>query len=391
MTEGTIVAWLKAEGETVKAQEPLLVVETDKVTLEVESPASGILLKILHQAGSTLPLETVLAYIGDPTEDLPPLGSVSDAAITVSRESAPSPAAVESSAPQDRSQPTAPIKVSPIAKKLAAQHQLDLSQIKGSGPEGRIVEADIQRALQERTAKIDSNAWLSSAIPYEDTPLNNLRKTTALRMEKSFSSIPHFYLKSKVNFQPIIALRHQLEPDFSAEDLHLTYTDFLLFAAAQTLLQHPLMNAHKLNAESTRLFKSVGLGFAVAIEDGLVVPVIHQAEKLTLKEICRQRTDLAQKAKQKTLSLQEMQAATFTVSNLGMYGIEEFYPIINPPQSAILAVGSITDQPVLVGDSTAWQPFATLVLAVDHRVADGVDAARFLQDLRHRLEKADWN
>jgi len=393
MTEGTIVSWLKKEGDSVKPQEPLFMVETDKVTLEVESPAGGILLKILHQAGETLPLEAVLAYIGKAGEELPHLES------QIKPQLAPRSAGFDSQSllPEDDSssklsQSTLLIKASPIAKKLAAQYHLDLGQIKGSGPDGRIVEADVRRAIEEQAGAAASEQSTLSITDYEDIPLNNLRKITAQRMEKSFSSIPHFYLKTQANLQRLLDLRSQLKPAVEAEGIHLTYTDLFLFAAAQTLPHHPLLNAHKLDTDHTRVFKTVNLGVAVAVEDGLVVPVIHQAEKLSLIELCRQRNDLIQKAKAQQLTPQAISDATFTLTNLGMYGVEEFYPIINPPQSAILAVGAITEKLIAKQNTPAgWQPSVTLVLAVDHRVTDGVEAANFLQDLRTNLEQANWN
>jgi len=393
MTEGTIVSWLKAEGDPVNPQEPLFIVETDKVTLEVESPAGGILLKILHQTGETLPLETLLAYIGEAGEKLPsPESQITPtlAANSAPRDSHPSPAEGDSSFKLPQS--TSPIKASPIAKKLATQHNIDLSQIKGSGPDGRIIEADVRKAIEEKLGTPALEHSTPSIAEYEDIPINNLRKITAQRMEKSFSSIPHFYLKTQANLQRLLELRARLKPVYESDGLHLTYTDLFLFAVAQTLPHHPLLNAHKIKPDHTRIFKTVNLGVAVAVEGGLVVPVIHQAEKLSLIELCRQRNDLTQKAKTKQLTPQALSDATFTLTNLGMFGVEEFYPIINPPQSAILAVGAISEKLIAMqGAPAGWQPTVALVLAVDHRVADGVEAANFLQDLRINLEQANWN
>jgi pyruvate dehydrogenase E2 component (dihydrolipoamide acetyltransferase) len=422
MTEGTIVRWLKEEGQVVQPGEPLLEIETDKVTLEVEAPAGGTLLKILVEAGETVPLTHLIGYIGRPDEPLP-------AVVEAGLRPAPTPA--PTSAPTTASSPAEPpLKVSPIARRLAQEHQIDLATIVGRGPQGRIVEADVQAAIQARQAvppvkaspiakklarehnidlagvrgsgpegrivEADIQRLIAAgqaeepfSVPYELYSPAATRRLAARRLAESFQTAPHFYLRVELVAGRLVELRQRLLPELEAKlGLRLTYTDLLLRALALTLPDHPLLNASWV-AGQIRTFTEVHLGVAIAAEQGLVVGVIHRAEALSLAEIAEARARLAGKARQGKLAPPDVAGGTFTLTNLGMFGIDDFMPILNPPQSAILAAGAIAERPVGENGQLVLRPTLCLSLAIDHRVADGVDGARFLADLRTLLERPD--
>ena len=380
MTEGRILDWLKHEGEPVRVGEPLLVVETDKVALDVEASASGALLKILHPAGDVVPLGTVIAFIGEPGEPLPQAPPSEPAAQENQAEATILPPAP----PAAPAQPAPPVRVSPLARKLAAEHGIDLSTLHGSGPAGRIVEEDVRAVITAAAAAVTPPSAPDEA-PYRDLPLSAVRRTSARRMAESARSAPHFYLTIEAVVAHLAGLLRSLQPDFAARlGVHLTYTDFFLRALALTLPHHPLLNAAA-GDETVRCFTTVNLALAIAAPDGLVAPVIRSIEALSLEEIARRRMELAEKARSRRLTPDDLTRATFTLTNLGMYGVDEFAPILNPPQSAILAVGAVSERPVGEGGQVVLRPTVRLTLAVDHRVADGVDAALFLKELRALL------
>lgn len=380
MTEGRILDWLKREGEPVRAGEPLLVVETDKVALDVEASASGLLLKILHPVGDVVPLGTVIAFIGEPGEPLPEV-LPPEPAIQEHQAEATILSPAPPSAP---SQPALPLKVSPLARKLAAEHGIDLYSLHGSGPAGRIVEEDVRAAIHA-AAGAATPPPSPAEVPYRDLPLSAVRHTSARRMAESARSAPHFYLTIEVVVARLAELLRSLQPDYAARlGIHITYTDFFLRALALTLPKHPLLNAAA-GIETVRCFTTIHLALAMATPEGLVAPVIHSIETLDLEGIARRRTELAEKARSRRLTPDDLSQATFTLTNLGMYGVDSFAPILNPPQSAILAVGAVSERPVGEGGQMVLRPTVHLTLAVDHRAADGVDGALFLKDLRHLL------
>jgi pyruvate dehydrogenase E2 component (dihydrolipoamide acetyltransferase) len=383
MTEGKIMRWVKKEGDTVTAGETLFIVETDKVTLEVEATASGTVLKTFYKVGDTVPLETVIAYIGQPGEEpvqAPHPAERPGSSLPEAKSLAVLPAAQENQA-------AGPIKISPLAKKLAAVNGVDLAKVKGSGPQGRIVEEDIRSYLNLSGKE---QAALGNPAGAKDIPLTHIRRVSAQRMSESFHTAPHFYLRSETNLSGLVELRKKLQQTFEKETgLHPTYTDFFLRALALTLPRHPLLNATWLDDTTIRCFEHINLGLAVAGGDGLLVGVIHDADRLSLAEIIRQRTSLIEKARANSLTLEEMSGATFTLTNLGMYGVDEFFPILNPPQSAILAVGAVSERPVGEGGGVVLRPTVRMTLAVDHRVADGADGALFLKDFQGLLTSLD--
>jgi pyruvate dehydrogenase E2 component (dihydrolipoamide acetyltransferase) len=384
MDEGTILSWLKSEGDTVRAGEALLSVETDKVAIDVEAPAEGTLLKILIPVGATVPLGEILAFIGEPGEAVP-----------MAIRSTPEAAALAAPAAQNRTiesvaTPSAgPLKVSPIARKLAEENNIDLSGIQGSGPQGRIVEADIRAILSARERTAPSQA-MTLGIAYKIQPLTAVRKVTALRLSESFRTIPHFYLSVEVNVASLVMLRDELSRRYDSQPgIHLTHTDLLLKALALTLPRHPMLNAAYYKESEIKIYTEINPGVAIATEHGLVVGVFHHADRMSLGEIARRRHSLAAKAQERQLTPQDISGGTFTLTNLGMYGVDDFSAIINPGQSAILAVGAIRERPVAEAGQLALRPTLRMTLAVDHRVADGAAGALFLKDIRAILETPD--
>lgn len=392
MTEGTILNWFKKEGELVRAGEPLFEVETDKVALEVNAAASGTVLKILAEAGTTAPLSEVIAYIGEPgemvAEDQTPPPVKEEDAIA----SPPQPeAGVGPAEPLTNGEER--LKVSGLARRLAREQGVDISTLQGTGPQGRIVEADILRAIEARkgvgAAPGQPAGPAFAESPFELRLLNSVRKLAARRMSESFQSAPHFYLGVELNVGKLVTLRDNLLVYVDArQGVRITYTDFLLRALALALPGHPLLNA-AWDGEQVRVYSQVHLGVAIATDSGLVVGVIHQAERLRLEELARQRAALSDRARAGKLAPDDVAGGTFTLTNLGMYAIDDMIPILNPPQSAILGAGAIVERPVGENGQVVLRPTLRLTLSVDHRVADGADAAQFMKDLRQLLEEPE--
>ena len=381
MDEGTILNWLKREGETVRAGEALLAVETDKVAIDVEAPAEGTLLKILVPEGATVPLGEILAFIGEPGEALPVPGEPSSEPAPLDTPPSQARSIESASTPA-----TGPIKVSPIARKLAQENDIDLTTIQGSGPQGRIVEADIRLILSGREMAAPPPA-ATPEIAYRLQSLTPVRKVTALRLSESFRTIPHFYLSVEFNVGAMVKLHAELSLRTDAEPgIHLTHTDLLLKALALTLPRHPMLNAAYYNESEVKVYTDINPGVAIATEQGLVVGVLQHADRMPLEEITRRRHSLATKAQERRLTPQDISGGTFTLTNLGMYGVDDFSAIINPGQSAILAVGAIRERPVAIDGQLALRPTLRMTMAVDHRVADGALGGLFLKDLRTVLE-----
>jgi pyruvate dehydrogenase E2 component (dihydrolipoamide acetyltransferase) len=424
MEEGSIVRWLKAEGDTVEKGELLFEVQTDKVVMEVESPASGILGKILVGEDETVPIAQVVAYITEPGEEvpesLPDATSAGPAVGAVGRaEPAVSKAGPILATPAARrlardegidlcgvtgtgkkgmivkgdvttvlagaqtvaagaELPDPRPKASPAARRVARERGIALEKVPGSGPGGRIVEQDVlDFATGEVKTVVDEERLV---------PLSPIQKLMAERMSESFSVAPHFYLGLEVNAAALVELRQRLLPICQMRaDVRLTFTDLLVKLVGTTLHDHPYANA-TWEKGRIRLYGEVNVGLATAVDDGLVVPVIRNADRLSLTEIAGVRSALASKAVEGSLSLDEVTGGTFTLTNLGMLGVDVFQAIINPPQSAILATGRIAERPVVENGQVLARPTIHLTLSVDHRVLDGATGARFLQDLRHVIE-----
>jgi pyruvate dehydrogenase E2 component (dihydrolipoamide acetyltransferase) len=381
MESGTVVRWLKQEGERVEKGEPLYELDTEKVTQEVEADASGVLLKISVQEGE-VPVGQTIAVIGEEGEDVPE-AEVAEAP----REVAPAePEKVPVAEPQrEAPQPATTdgrVKASPLARRIARERGIELAQVRGTGPEGRIVAEDVERAV---AGPAPAAAPAAAAAEPEVEQLTSIRKTIARRLTKAWEA-PVFQLVMSADMTRAQELRERLVELTREGETKPTVSDVLTKVCAAALLRHPKVNAHYADETVTR-FSTADVGMAVATDRGLVVPVIRGAERLTLAEIAAARADLVTRAREAKLQQADLDGGTFTISNLGMYGIEQFVAVLNPPQVAILAVGAIEEKPVIVDGDLEINPRMTLTLTCDHRALDGSVAAEFLGTVRALLEE----
>ncbi len=399
MTEGKVLKWLKNEGEKVDSGEALVEIETDKVDMEVESMASGVLRKVLVQPGQTVPVGQMLAIIGKAEEDISSLISANGGAPTakppakaqetpVPSQQAPQPA-VAGPAPQPV--PAAPaeaggrILASPLARRIAREAGLDLAVIQGSGPGGRIIRRDVESATAASAPRRAPGPQLvPQGADYRDEPLSQMRKTIAQRLAQSLGPVPHFYLTIEVDMKKAKELResaNKLNPD-----LKLTYNDIIVKACAVALTQHPDVNA-SYTGNAIRYHNRIHLGVAVALEGGgLITPVVRDCNFKTLQQISAESKDLIARARTRKLKPEEYVGSTFSVSNLGMMGVMEFSAVINPPEGAILAIGAVMEKPVVENGQIAVGYRCRMTLSCDHRVVDGATGAKFLQTLQQILE-----
>lgn len=403
MEEGTVATWLKKVGDTVEEGDILAEIETDKATMEFESFYSGTLLHIGIQEGQSAPVDDVLAIIGPAGTDVSAVlsggNSAAPAAQAVASAPAAAPAAV--SVPAEASSQTVQttstsggrVLASPLAKRIAAEKGIDLSQLKGSGENGRIIRRDLEgvTASQPASAPVPSAATAPSAPAVqplvgqesvESVKNSQMRKVIAKRLSESKFTAPHYYLTIEVEMDEAKAARSSMN---ELPDTKVSFNDMVLKACAMALLKHKQVNT-TWKDDHTLFNHHVHLGVAVAVEDGLVVPVIRHADQLSLSNIGAQVKDMAGRARTKKLTPAEMEGSTFTVSNLGMFGIEEFTSIINQPNSAILSVGAIVEKAVVRDGQIAIRSMMKLTLACDHRTVDGATGAQFLQTLKTYLE-----
>jgi pyruvate dehydrogenase E2 component (dihydrolipoamide acetyltransferase) len=403
MDGATFVEWLKDEGSPVEKGEPLFIILTDKANIEIEAPASGILAGVRAQPGDEIPVTEVIAYIVGPGESLPaaagprPVAAPSADAPTVAQV-APEPVAV-APAPVPSGRGNTRIRATPVARRLAAEMGIDLAQVNGRGPRGRVHKADVL-AFAERRERESAQACEASAlgvsaahVPLPDArrketiPLAGPRKIIADRMVYSAFTAPHINLSLRVDMSEAVRLRARLlEPLRAKTGERLSFTAILARAVAAVLPRHPYLNG-SLDGEQIILWDDVHLGIAMSVDDYLIVPVIREAQNRNLEQITVELGDLTERGRTRRLTPAEMAGSTFTISNLGMFGIESFTAIVNPPESAILAVGKIVDTPVGVAEGQVTvRPLMSLTICVDHRVVDGAAAARFLSDLKDTLE-----
>jgi pyruvate dehydrogenase E2 component (dihydrolipoamide acetyltransferase) len=404
MTEGTVIAWRKQVGDTVEVGELLLEIETDKAVMEQDSFFEGVLLYIGVNAGDTVPVDSVLCVIGEEGED--PHAAIA----AVSGGSAKTAAKVEEpvqasiTAVENPTSNEDRVKASPLAKKMAEDAGLSLVSISGSGDHGRIIKRDIEAALEQKTSKIAAShpvqqvvapvaptptppppppaAFGDGQASYEDIVVTGMRKTIARRLGESKFSAPHFYLTIKVNMDNASTIRTQLN-EFSP--VKISFNDLVVKSAAMALREHPAINSSWLG-DHIRVNKVYNVGVAVAVEEGLLVPVIKHADMKSLSQIANEVRVFAGKAKDRKLSANDMSGNTFTISNLGMFGIEEFTAIINSPDACIMAVGAIIDTPVVAGGEIKVAKIMSVTLSCDHRVVDGASGAKFLQTFKAILE-----
>jgi pyruvate dehydrogenase E2 component (dihydrolipoamide acetyltransferase) len=384
MESGTIVRWLKSEGEPVEKGEPLFELDTDKVTQEVEAEAAGVLLKIAVAEGE-VPVGQTVAFIGAEGEDVPEVESAAAPARAPETPSNSLLQAKEEPAPTPEASENGRLKASPLARRLARERGIDLATLRGTGPEGRIVAEDVERAEAAPPVAAPASNRLLQAAPsgeVERVPLSNVRKTIARRLTEAWQ-IPVFQLQTSADMTRVNALVARLrERD---PDVRVTVTDVLTKVSAQALMRHREVNA-EFTEDEILLHPSANVGLAVAVPQGLVVPVIRSAERLSLTEIARVRADLVGRAREAKLRAEDIEGGTFTISNLGMYAVESFTAVLNPPQAAIVAVGATEERVVPADGGTAVRPMVTLTGTFDHRAVDGAPAAAFLQTLKESLE-----
>jgi len=416
MEEGRLVKWLKNEGDQVKNGETLAEVETDKAIMELVARGEGVLRKRLLNENDAAPVGQLIAVIAAPDENIDAL--VSGAGGGAAAPAAPAPASAAAKAtetpaaapaqekvasappaappPARPAAPPAPaasgngggrMRSSPLARRMASESGLDLQAVQGSGPGGRIIKRDIEAAVASGGARQQPSAAIPDSrfpIPdFRDTPLTQIRKTIARRLSESIGPIPTFYLTAEFDMERVAEMRTAMAA--LGDEFKVSFNDIVLKAVATALAQHPEVNAHWLG-DKIRYFNRVHLGMAVAIEDGLITPVIFDADRKRMSEISREARELAKRARERKLKPEEYTGSTFSVSNLGMFGIDQFTAIINPPEVGILAIGALEEKPVVVDGELAHRKRMRVTMSCDHRVVDGALGARFLQTLRRLIE-----
>ncbi len=362
MKTGTVIQWFKREDETVQKGEPLVEVLSEKITYDVEAPASGILRKILAEEGLDVPVDKAIGLIGSAEEPIPHE--------TVEPESTPESVTTAPTVPKSE-EISERVLASPAAKRLAKELNVDLNQVKGTGPEGRVVEGDVKSFAEQLSGK---------PRVQEVIPMVGIRKTTAERLSLSARTAPHSTVVMEVDMSNAARIHRETGG---------SYTEMLVKAVALALREHRIINA-TLDGEQIKVFEDVNVGLAVASEKGLVVPVVRDADTKTLTEVASVLQTLVEKARRGELTKDDVTGGTFTVTNLGMYGVDVFIPIINPPETAILGVGRVVDKPVAVDGQVTVRPMMQLSLAYDHRVVDGAPAAQFLQSVKKILETGSF-
>ena len=388
MESGTIVRWLKQEGDKVEKGETLYELDTEKVTQEVEAEASGTLLKILAGEGEEIAVGKRIAVIGEEGEEVPDAGEAAqEVDEDAQEEGSPGPAlederergreadAEQVTEAKEPAHADGRVKASPLARRIARERNIDLRSLIGTGPEGRVVAEDVERA-----AATPAHATAGAApLEAEVVQLTSLRRTIAKRLTKAWEA-PAFEISMSADMTRSLALRERLR------DQKVTVTDVLTKLCASALLRHREVNAHFVD-EELRIFPSAHVGLAVATERGLVVPVQQAADKKSLVQLAANRSALVGRAREGKLSREDLEGGTFTISNLGMYGVEQFIAVLNPPQAAILAVGAIEERPVAEDGELVVRPMMSLTLTCDHRAIDGAKAAEFLREVKALLEE----
>jgi len=402
MTEGVIAAWQKNIGDAVKKGDVLADIETDKATMELESYKDGVLLYQGASAGEKIQVNDLLCIIGPAGMNIDAIIAASKGGATVASApvAAPAAPAVQAATPVAAAPTVAEVAVvndgrilaSPLAKKLAADKGIDLKYVKGTGDNGRITKADVDSYTPTATAPAAQAPAKAAAAPvvvatgvesYEEVPVSQMRKTIARRLSESLFTAPHFYLTMSINMDAAVTARVKLNENAKVK---ISFNDMVLKATSLALKQHPKVNSSWLG-DKIRYNHHVNIGVAVAVEEGLLVPVVRFADSLSLSQIGAQVKDFAQKAKDKKLQPADWEGSTFTISNLGMFGIDEFTAIINPPDACILAVGGISQEPVVKNGAVVPGNVMKVTLSCDHRVVDGATGAAFLQTLKSFLEE----
>jgi pyruvate dehydrogenase E2 component (dihydrolipoamide acetyltransferase) len=421
MEEGQLSRWLKKEGDKVSMGEPLAEIDTDKATMEMQALGNGVLRKILIQEGESAPLGQLIAIIGEPDEDISsiaaeaPIKAPAEAAAapTEKKEEAEEPtptkpADAETNAGGNGSkaavsvpQPaTGRLIVSPLAARMAAESGIDLRSVNGSGPGGRIIKRDVEGLIGEQGASAQpavapkprqlravpspaQKSAITAASAYRDEPASEIRRTIAKRLVTSLGPVPHFFLTTEIEMDRAAEMRgsiNALDPE-----LKISINDIIIKVAAAALLQHPQVNA-SFQDKVVRYYEHADIGVAVAIEEGLITPIIRSADQKSLGEIASEVRELAGRARERKLKPEEYMGASFSISNLGMFGIDEFTAVINPPEGAILAIGAMSPKPVVRDNEIVVRQMMRATMSCDHRVIDGATGAKFLQTFKKILE-----
>ena len=402
MEEGQLVQWLKSEGDEVSNGDILAEIETDKATMELVARGDGILRKIFIEAGGTAPVGSVIAVIALGDEDISSIeghsgGATVTAVADAPDKQVPAKPAAQAPVPSQPAKPAPPptaaaagnggrVKASPLARRLAEEMGVDISLVQGSGPGGRVVKRDVEAAKAAGVPAPSVAAWVPDGAEYEDVPTSQMRKAIAKRLVTSIGPVPTFYLTVDVDMARVIEARESINAMLEKDGLKISINDLVLKAVAGALRRHPECNA-QWHESYVRRFNSVHLGVAVAVEDGLITPIVRDAHGKGIARISAEVRELAGRAREKKLKPEEYTGATFSVSNLGMFGIHEFTAIINPPEAGILAVGGIEETPVVVAGQVVVRPRMRITMSCDHRVIDGAQGSRFLQTLRAMLEE----
>ena len=421
MEEGVLVSWLVEEGAKVSAGDIIAQVETDKATMDLEVYDDGVLLKRVSQEGAAVPIGGLIAVLGEEGEDISdvlaryrgdgapgkgepePGKSAPDAAESKKEpesKKGPGESKKEEAREQAAEAPSvggdgavagtdARLKASPLARRIAADKDVDLSAVKGSGPEGRIIKRDVEAALEKKGVAVAAAPAARGEGGYEAIPISQMRKTIARRLGESKFTSPHFYLNVEIDMERTIEARASINAAAEASNRpKVSFNDLIVKACAMALRLHPAVNASWLEKEGQmRRYNDIHVAVAVAIDDGLVTPVIRNADRKGLAQIAGESQDLSSRARERKLDLEEMEGSTFTTSNLGMLGIDDFTAIINPPNACILAIGAIRDVPVVKNGAVVPGKRMVVTLSCDHRIVDGATGARFLATVKQFLEE----
>lgn len=390
MKEGRITKWLKNEGDKISSGTEIAECETDKSNLAIEAYDDGVLLKILVKAGDTAPVGSTIAWIGKPGEKVPdappaaaPAPQAPAAAPVVAAPVAPTPKAPSPPAPAQPQAPAGRLRASPLAKKIAATQGLDLGAVHGSGPNGRIVRRDVEAALQSRPASSAQGFARAPGVrlPPQHLPVTQMRKVIAQRLTEVKPGVPHFYLNVDIEMDRAL----QLKDEAKEKELKVSVNDIIVKAVAVAVRRFPRVN-QVFAGDVIQQLQNVDVGVAVAIEDGLITPIVKDADQKGLVEIAAEVRDLAERARKKALKPDEYTGGSITVSNLGMFGIDSFIAVINPPQASILAVGKVEPKVVVRDGQMVIRQMMSMTFSGDHRVVDGAVGAQFLQIVRELLE-----
>lgn len=384
MKEGTVSIWNKRVGDTVEKGELIASINSEKIEMELEAPADGSILEITVQEGQGVPPGTVIGYIGQPNEQVPE-AKAPDEEQKAEKEIAATVAEAEKPALLSKVNTKNRVKISPVARKIAEKAGIAYEQLEGSGPGGRITKEDVEKAI--------SHASASQVIEQEEvnktqkTPVTGMRKVIAKRMHDSLKESAQLTMTIKVDVTEVVKLRKQLAETVQSHfETKLSMNDFVARAVVLALQKHPQMNSAYID-DHIHVFESIHLGVAVALEKGLVVPVVQDVQNDSLIQLAQKIKQFAQRARQGELSQDEMTGSTFTISNLGAYGVEYFTPILNPPEAGILGVGAVEEAAVFKGEKVERRSLLPLSLTFDHRVLDGAPAAAFLQTIKQLLEE----